>query len=227
MAKVITQQTYDDVVKENIVEFSMDPDEARQETVEQFEAQGINLANIIKDLSINEVTGLPVIGEAIEQLRLHQSGETILSSDILIAALASLRSECDKSVPHRVLAANSGCLPILLLIADKHLVVADQANTVILESVLRTIISLINKQPDIFNPDTLIVAIKVLESHPDSDGPTCLVLRMLAKACVMHEINRQNIVNANIIKYLKPLVHRESPEVGKMEYYYLRFIDLI
>lgn len=38
-AKVISQETFDDVVKENIIEFSMDPEEAKQETIKQFEAQ--------------------------------------------------------------------------------------------------------------------------------------------------------------------------------------------
>lgn len=39
MAKVISQETFDDVVKENIIEFSMEPSEAKQETIKQFEAQ--------------------------------------------------------------------------------------------------------------------------------------------------------------------------------------------
>lgn len=39
MAKVISQDTFDDVVKENIVEFEMSPDEAKEETIKQFEAQ--------------------------------------------------------------------------------------------------------------------------------------------------------------------------------------------
>lgn len=120
MAKVITQQTFDDVVKENIVDFSMSADEARQETIDQFEAQGINLANIIKDLSINEATGLPVIGEAIDSIRLHVSGEVLLDNTDLITNLKVLKTECDKSVPHRVLAANSGALQLLITISDSY-----------------------------------------------------------------------------------------------------------
>lgn len=120
MAKVITQQTFDDVVKENIVDFSMSADDARQETIEQFEAQGINLSNIIKDLSINEETGLPVIGEAIESLRLHVSGEVLLDKTEIIRNLKVLKTECDKSVPHRVLAANSGALQFLITISDSY-----------------------------------------------------------------------------------------------------------
>lgn len=38
-SKIISQNTFDDVLKENIVEFLMSPDEAREETIKQFEAQ--------------------------------------------------------------------------------------------------------------------------------------------------------------------------------------------
>lgn len=37
MAKVISQETYDEVISENIVEFSMSVVEAREETIKQFE----------------------------------------------------------------------------------------------------------------------------------------------------------------------------------------------
>lgn len=39
MVRVITQETYDEVVKENIDEFDMTPEEAIKEAVAQFEAQ--------------------------------------------------------------------------------------------------------------------------------------------------------------------------------------------
>lgn len=39
MVRVITQETYDEVVKENIEEFDMSPEEAIKEAVAQFEAQ--------------------------------------------------------------------------------------------------------------------------------------------------------------------------------------------
>lgn len=39
MAKIISQETFDDVVQENVVDFSMSPSEAKEETIKQFEAQ--------------------------------------------------------------------------------------------------------------------------------------------------------------------------------------------
>ena len=41
MAKrMITQETFDAAVRENMEEFEMDPDEALKDAVEQFESQG-------------------------------------------------------------------------------------------------------------------------------------------------------------------------------------------
>lgn len=40
-SKQIAQETFDDAVQENIIEFEMDPDEAVREAVQQFESQGI------------------------------------------------------------------------------------------------------------------------------------------------------------------------------------------
>lgn len=72
--------------------------------------------------------------------------------------------------------------------------------------------ALINKQPDIFEPDTLVLAIEIFQSQRD---PTILrlALSVLARACIMHEINRQNIMNSKTYVYLKPLVTHEDPEV--------------
>lgn len=101
MAKVISQETFDDVVKENVVEFEMSVKEAKEETVKQFEAQGINLANIIKDLTINEETGNPILNETIEQLKTIAGNGDINATD-LPKLLETLSKECGISVPHRV-----------------------------------------------------------------------------------------------------------------------------
>lgn len=121
MAKVISQETFDDVVKENIVEFSMGSAEAKDETVKQFEAQGINLANIIKDLSLNEETGQPLLNEAVDCLKEHISGVKSLSDESLIEKLDVLTTECSKSVPHRVLASKIGCCKVLQSIINNIL----------------------------------------------------------------------------------------------------------
>jgi hypothetical protein len=121
MAKIITQETYDEILKENIIEFSMSVDEARDETIKQFEAQGINLANIIKNLTINEETGNPVMNESIDALKAHVSGEKVLSECDLEKQLEILTSELQKSVAHRVQASKNNTQEFLVNIISKEI----------------------------------------------------------------------------------------------------------
>lgn len=235
MAKVITQETFDDVVKENIVDFAMSAAEARDETVQQFEAQGINLANIIKDLAINEATGQPLIAESLDQLRAHIAGGAgrLADAAALHAPLDILRTECDQSVPHRVLAAKNGTLDVLTALAETELASdavdgcnngADADGT--LCKVLAALSALINKQPDIFAAETLVVLMRCLETRADRPAVVCLVLHVVSRACVMHEINRQNIMNADIMRFLRPLVDSDSADVVRRLCTVFRFLVL-
>lgn len=65
------------------------------------------MANIIKDLAINETTGQPVMNEAISSLKQHVEGTSVLDDGQLEQQLGVLTSELYKSVPHRVQAAKS------------------------------------------------------------------------------------------------------------------------
>lgn len=121
MAKVISQETYDDVIKENIIEFSMSVEESRQETIQQFEAQGINLANIIKDLTINETTGQPVLSETIDSLKNHVEKTKVLEPADLEKQIDVLISELWKSIPHRVVAGKNKAQEYLLKLIEAEI----------------------------------------------------------------------------------------------------------
>lgn len=119
MAKVISQETYDEAIKENIVEFSMSVEESREETVQQFSAQGVNLANIIKDLTINEKTGQPVLNEIANCLKNHAERTQVMEPQELEKQLDILTADLNKSVAHRVVAAQKAHEFILKIIQDE------------------------------------------------------------------------------------------------------------
>lgn len=96
----------------------MSVEEAREETIKQFEAQGINLANIIKDMTINETTGQPVLNETIKNLKDHAEKTSILEPLELEKQLDVLMSELSKSVPHRVTAGKMNTQEYLLKIIE-------------------------------------------------------------------------------------------------------------
>eukprot|EP00051_Salpingoeca_urceolata_P008003 m.102664 g.102664 ORF g.102664 m.102664 type:complete len:540 (-) comp15521_c1_seq3:108-1727(-) len=52
MARRITQETFDEAVKENIEDLEMEPEEAVEDAVTQFESQGVDLSNIDKTLRL-------------------------------------------------------------------------------------------------------------------------------------------------------------------------------
>lgn len=55
MVRVINQETFDDVVKENIEEFEMTVEEAVQEAVQQFEAQVVYSGFVMLELNVHKM----------------------------------------------------------------------------------------------------------------------------------------------------------------------------
>lgn len=56
MVRVINQETFDDVVKENIEEFEMTVEEAVQEAVQQFEAQVVYSGFVMLELNFHKMS---------------------------------------------------------------------------------------------------------------------------------------------------------------------------
>lgn len=171
------------------------------------------MANIIKDLDINANTGKPILNESIENLKLYLD-EKSTDKEKLLSLLKTIDEESQKSIAHRVLAAKLHANSHLLQILEQQLELPDAAtNTEIIESTLNTLITLYNNQPDIFDETALALAKQHLNLFPTNERVICLTLQWLQKCCIMHEMNRQKIINAPIIQHLKPFVTRENHKV--------------
>lgn len=72
---------------------------------------------------------------------------------------------------------------------------------------------LINKQPDIFNDKSLFNIVQIISKNL-GDEFTILCLQHLKHATLLHEINRQNIMNAGIVSILKPLLKTQNSDVS-------------
>lgn len=154
------------------------------------------MANIIKDLSLNEKTGQPKLNEAIEKLQ-----QPNINDDELITALQVLEQECNKSVPHRVLAVKLNALEILLSLVEANM----DKESVIHHCVLAAN-SITHKNPDVFDRRALEMVKKLL-GFQKNDKLVCDVLRWIQKSCSMHETNRQMIMNDNLLlSNLKPML---------------------
>ncbi|KAF5282530.1 hypothetical protein FQA39_LY04937 [Lamprigera yunnana] len=202
MVRVINQDTFDDAVKENISEFGMDVEEAIADAVKQFEAQGVDLGNIIKDMTNLTTSNTEELNEVLDKLSKFAKELGLVTPLEIIEQLHVLKNECDKGLPNRVCAGKQGAYDVLLDIISK----ANQSVDVIIEG-LKTLTSLMTKQPDLLNDSGVQLMTGLLTPEQDYNVQMAL-LRWIKECCAMHENNRQNIFNAQILEYLKPILEK-------------------
>ncbi|CAG5030850.1 unnamed protein product [Parnassius apollo] len=211
MVRVITQETYDEVVKENMEEFDMSPEEAIKEAVAQFEAQGVDLSNIIKDLTL-ESGDKHLISLTVNKLNELCKSDKHDDKDIL-EQLDVLRAECNKDIAHRVRAGKDGAYSILIDLLDEKLRSYTQKENKededFIVKIFKTLASLMDSQPDLLEQK----GVDLIKSTLDKiQNETILIgaLKWTSVCCVKHEMNRQRIFAKNIGENLKILLKRKG-----------------
>ncbi|KOX70802.1 Armadillo repeat-containing protein 6 like protein [Melipona quadrifasciata] len=199
MVRVISQETYDEVVNENMEQFSMTPEEAIEDAVKQFEAQGIDLSNIIKDLILNDDNELII--SYLNQINIAIGNRNY---ENIHHVLDKLRSQLDKDIARRVYAGKMGTYNILI-----NLMKACPNNATITKAALKTITSLMTGNPDLLNDEGIALQIQILDTYSDI-STLQLLLRWIRECCIKHELNRQGIFNADIFSKLKKILIRDD-----------------
>ncbi|KAL0810729.1 hypothetical protein ABMA28_010051 [Loxostege sticticalis] len=204
MVRVITQETYDEVVKENIDEFEMTPEEAIKEAVAQFEAQGVDLSNIIKDLALgsgdnHEVT--TIVSKLKELATQKQSDD-----EAILKELEALIAECNKDIARRVRAGKEGAYNILIDLLERrsksYIEKANVKDEKMIITAFNALIALMEMQPDLLEQKGADL-IKSLLDNIDKESIITPVLRWTSVCCVKHEMNRQRLFAKNIAENLK------------------------
>nr|CAD7588142.1 unnamed protein product [Timema genevievae] len=200
MVRVITQETFDDVVKENIEDFDMSPEEALQDAVQQFEAQGVDLDNIIKEV-MNKVT--ESVSQKLSSL-LESINNHSLEEDRLTQALNDLQLECDKDLAHKMLAGKMGCYGALLDVLERS-----DTNIHIAEPVLSVLTSLMTGQPDLLDERGIGQMMRLLGAKQGA-GLQAKVLGWARECCLKHEKNRQDLIKHGVVAQLKVLLEQDD-----------------
>ncbi|OAD53079.1 Armadillo repeat-containing protein 6 like protein [Eufriesea mexicana] len=199
MVRVISQETYNEVVNENIEQFSMTPKEAIEDAIQQFEAQGIDLSNIIKDLILSDNNEL--ISSYLNQINIALEDKNYGN---IHHTLDKLRNELDKDIAHRLYAEKNGAYNSLI-----KLMKACLNNGTVLKATLKAITSLMTGNPDLLNDEGIALQIQILDRCLDVPTLQCL-LRWIRECCIKHELNRQSIFNADIFNKLKKILIRDN-----------------
>lgn len=193
MVRVISQETFDLVVAENMEEFSMEQAEAVRDAREQFQQQGINLANIV----VSEMGSQRVV-RAVKALFQEQSSSSLLHQ------LATVRECCATDLAQRVLATDSGAYSVLLRLAR-------ESTPEVQCEVLSTLCKVMDTNPDHLEAQGL----ELIYSLLDSQSPVvACTLDWLLVCSVRHEGNRQSAVDRpGLLHKLAELAKGEDKEV--------------
>ncbi|XP_013186757.2 armadillo repeat-containing protein 6 homolog [Amyelois transitella] len=207
MVLVITQETYDEVVKENMEEFEMSPEEAINEAVAQFQAQGVDLSNIIKD-SVLTADQEHLVSVTVNNLK-ELLEQFFYDDELVLQELDTLKSECVKDLARRMRAAKDGAYDLLVKLLEQRLNLYLEKDTIenklFILDVLKSLTVLMETQPDLLDDKGLQLIKCALDTIVD---PDILVgtLRWTATCCIKHEMNRQKIFGKKIADNLKSFI---------------------
>lgn len=96
-----------------------------------------------------------------------------------------------------------------------------------LKSALIASIELTNKQPDIFNDKSLFLTNQILNAKNLGDEFILLALKHLKHAALLHELNRQNIMNVGVLASLKSLLKTNNTEVSTVNCKIQHWIEFV
>ncbi|XP_072751306.1 armadillo repeat-containing protein 6 homolog [Anoplolepis gracilipes] len=195
----ITQEAYDEEIKELMEGLGLTEEEAVEDAIKCFEMKGIDLSNIITDLVLEDK--YKQIVTCLEQLTRAVNDK---SYECVPETLQELQTELDKDIRYRVFAGKRKCYNVLIdLLKDC------EKNHAIFKSALETIASLMTGYPDLLDDDGIALQTEILERHHDTAILQCL-LHWIRECCIKHELNRQKIFDTNIFEKLKKILVRED-----------------
>ncbi|XP_061099000.1 armadillo repeat-containing protein 6 [Conger conger] len=191
----ITQDTFDAVVKENVDEFDMDPTEALNEAVQQFESQGVDLSNIVK--AVPTAATDETRDETHEVLQALEALQDSASGPSAGAHLERFTEQCRKDFAHRYLAAQKNAYPTILSCCRRA-----GADREALLTGLAAFSTLTDGQPDLLDAEGRDFLLGVLRAHGPDAAVTGACARAIRHCCLKHEQNRQDLVRAGVLGLL-------------------------
>ena len=186
--------------------------------------QGVNLANIVKDVALrSEDGGVPAKHpsvEAIEALQELLKADSP-NEDAIKSNLLKLKSECDIDLAHRCLAGKNNAYPVMYQLLDTY-----KSKPEMLEAVTSTFCALCNGQPDLLDIRGSLLLMKTLDAQQNSATNSTLLVHLIRLTCVMHESNRQGYINSGLIPILMNALesHKDKAELVKEVCFCLRVL---
>lgn len=210
--KVITQVTFDAVVKENVSDFGMNFADAIRDAVSQFEAQSVDLSNIVTKVEVEgdapDAIALPSerASSLVESLK-TLARDARADLDDLSKELVDVKQECDIDLAHRCLIGSCGLAEVLFDVCKTY-----DSNREIVSKALSSLGALTNGQPDVITTEHVRYFCQQIRHREDDPEVLCSILKLLYNCCVKHEGNRQATVDNGLIELVIKLLQQHKSE---------------
>jgi len=124
---------------------------------------------------------------AVDKLRAAAAGDPVNHS-LVAAACAELCSACNNGLADRCLAAKSGAYDVLMSVLHVDYAV-----------VLPSLLSLVDGQPDLLEVHGATSVVNILRESLTPADVIVLALNLVRRCCILHEANRQQFVELDVI----------------------------
>jgi len=203
MVKVVTQETFDSYVRENMEEFEMSKEEAIQEAKDQLLAQGVNMSNLVMGLEEDSE-----VVKAVAALKRLSVGTAANEAEV-VKHCDVLAGECGKGMAEKLVCTKNDGYDTLLAMAKEES--TEKARV----AAFKALASLMDKNPDVFDPQGFVVIADGLQPA-SSSAVQSAALDMVLSCCVLHEMNRQNLVKNGILEKLAAIVKDHPLQVARV-----------
>ncbi|XP_072924215.1 armadillo repeat-containing protein 6 isoform X1 [Hemitrygon akajei] len=206
----ITQETFDNVVRENMIDFEMEPEEALKEAIQQFESQGVDLVNVVKTVQNFTFDDSNPKHHVLQVLDHLQKALDMLALDEMEEHLTNFTEQCSLNFAHRHLAAEKSAYATVL--SSCRTMMSDGQR--LLKGV-QALAALLDGQPDLLDLEGQHLLLDILKQHQELAVLNAATFRAIHHSCLKHEQNRQDLVQCGVLPLLTGAIvsHGTSADV--------------
>jgi len=201
VAKTISQETFDEVVQENVEEFDMTVEEAFKDAVEQFHNQGVYLDSLSTTVELKDSSAkIKILFQQFDELL----KDPAVGNETIGTSMQELLSQVSRSHPERVGAGKDGAVGAASYVCKKYM---DDVNLVVgglnlLEELFK---SFENKEIlPLLGAEAIVEA---LQTYPDNARVQIACFATVMQACAKYEPNKRTFkeleINPRLVYCLK------------------------
>ncbi|GAB1603767.1 armadillo repeat-containing protein 6-like [Argonauta hians] len=220
MSKVISQETFDDVVVENIEEFEMTPEEALEDALSQFKTQDVNLSLVVKDSEVYSTenngpivhTCVKIINQLKQFVADNDDGSSL--NEILLEKLVSeLVEECSDFAKSSLAGVNGSYTTLFQLLPKLR----NCQNNGLLAKYLSAINVVLVGQSKLMKTADTKYFLEMLDQYRSDVTVLVEIVYVIGTSCITNEANRKSYITGHVVSKVMDLLqcHKDEKELVK------------